>query len=54
MQFDHDARDALLPEWNQHAPADDRRRIRPNTVGENHVQRHGQGDVTEFGHWLEG
>ena len=54
VQFDDDARHALLAKRHQHAPAHDRRGIRRDTVGEDHVQRHGQGNVAEFGHWLEG
>src|ERR1700722_6653582 len=54
MQFHDDARQTLLPEWNQHASAHDRSGIRRNTVGENHVQWHGHGYVAEVGHWLQG
>ena len=50
VQFDDDAGQALLAEWDQHAAADDGRGIRANTVGEDHVERDGHGDVTEFGH----
>jgi hypothetical protein len=50
VQLNHDARHALLTKWDQHAPADNRRGIRRNAVGECHVQRHGQGNVAEFGH----
>jgi hypothetical protein len=50
VQFDDDAGYALLAEWDEDASADHWRRIRENTVGEDHVQRNGNGDVTEFGH----
>ena len=54
VQFDDDARHALLAEWDQHASAHDGRGVRGDTVGEDHVERDGDGDVAEFGHWLEG
>ena len=54
VKFDDDARHALLAERDQHASADDGRDVRGDTVGEDHVERHGDGDVAEFGHWLEG
>ena len=54
VQFDDDARHALLAERHEHASADDWRGVRGDTVGEDHVQRHGQGDVAEFGHWIRG
>ena len=50
VQFDDDARHALLAERDEDASAHDWRGIRGDTVGEDHVQRHGQGDVAEFGH----
>ena len=50
VQFDDDARHALLAERDQDASADNGRGIRRDTVGERHVQRHGQGNVAEFGH----
>jgi hypothetical protein len=53
MRFNHDAHEALLPERNQHASADDRCDIRGHTVGEDHVQRDRQGNVAKFGHWLK-
>ena len=54
VQIDDDARHALLAKRDQHAAADDGRGVRGDTVGEDHVERHGHGDVAEFGHWLEG
>ncbi len=50
MKFDDDARHAPLAKRHQHAPAYDGRGIRGNMVGEDHVERHGHGNVTEFGH----
>ena len=50
MQFDDDAGHALLAERNQHAASNDGRGFRGDTVGEDHVERHGNGDVAEFGH----
>ena len=50
MQVDDDTGHALLPERNQHAPA--QHGIRPiwNRVCEGHVERHGNGDVAEEWH----
>ncbi len=53
MQFDDDASHALLAKWDQHAAANYRGGIRGNTVGEDHVQRHGDCNVTEFGHQFQ-
>ena len=53
VQFDDDAHHALLAKWDEHASADDRRGVRGDAVGEDHVQRHGDGDVTEFGHRIQ-
>ncbi|MGA9981738.1 MAG: hypothetical protein WBQ08_24185 [Candidatus Sulfotelmatobacter sp.] len=50
MQVDHDARHALLAKWDQHAPADNGHGVRRDTVGEDHVQRHGHSNVAKFGH----
>ncbi len=50
VQFDHDAGHALLAEGHEHASADDGSGLGGHTVGEDHVERHGQGDVAEFGH----
>ena len=48
--FDDDARHALLAKWDQHAAADNGRGVGGDTVGEDHVERDGDGDVAEFGH----
>jgi hypothetical protein len=50
VEFHDDAGHALLAEWDQHAPADDGSSVGRDTVGEDHVERHGDRDVTEFGH----
>ena len=52
MQIRHHARHALLAEWHEHASADHRLHPLGNSVGEDHVQRHRQGYVTEFRHWI--
>jgi hypothetical protein len=54
MEFYDNARHPLLAEGDQHTPAYDWFGALWDTVGENHVQRHRQGDVAEFRHWLEG
>ena len=53
VQFDDDACHTLLAEWDEHASADDWHGVRGHAVGEDHVQRHGDGDVTEFGHRIQ-
>ena len=50
VEFGDDARHALLAERDEDASAHDRRAFRSYTVGKHHVERHGQGYVTEFGH----
>ena len=50
VQLDHDARHSLLAEWDQDASADNGCGFTIDTVGECHVQRHGQSDVAKFGH----
>src|SRR5207302_10585460 len=51
VQFDDDARHALLAKRHQHASAHDGCGVCRNTVGEDHVQGDGNGYVAEFGHW---
>lgn len=50
VEFDDDARQALLAEGDEDASADDWHEGLGDTVGEDHVQRHRQGYVAEFGH----
>ena len=51
VQFDDDARHALLAKRHQHASAHDGRGVCRDTVGEDHVQGDWKGYVAEFGHW---
>src|SRR5205814_3042478 len=51
VQFDNDARHALLAERHQHASAHDGCGVYRDTVGEDHVQGDWKGYVAEFGHW---
>ena len=50
VQFDDDAGETLLPEGHQHAASDDGHSIGGDAVGEDHVERHGQGNVAELRH----
>ena len=50
MQFDDDARHALLPEGHQYAPAHHRLHTGRNGVGEGHVEGHGERDVAKERH----
>ena len=50
VEFNHDSRHALLAESYEHAAADHRSGFCTDTVGKNHVERHGQGNVAELGH----
>ena len=50
VQFNDDAGHALLAKGHEHASADHGSGIGGDTVGENHVERHGQGNVAELGH----
>ena len=50
VQFNDNARHALLAKRNQHAAADYGRGFRRDAVGEDHVQRDGHGNVAEFRH----
>src|SRR4029077_16367032 len=53
VQFDDDARHALLAKWDQHASSYDGSGVRGDTVGKDHVERNRNGDVAEFGHWIQ-
>jgi hypothetical protein len=54
VQFDHDASHALLAKRHQHAASNYGRGTGWHTVSEDHVERHGQRNVAEFWHWVEG
>jgi hypothetical protein len=54
VKFYDDARHALLAKWDQHAASSDGRGVRRDTVGEDHVERNGDGDIAEFGHGFRG
>ena len=50
VQFDHDASHTLLTKRHEHAATDHRSGFGGDTVRKDHVERHGQGNVAEFGH----
>jgi hypothetical protein len=50
MQFSNYSREALLAEGNEHAAADHGSGVGRDTVGENHVERHGESNVAVLGH----
>ena len=50
VQFGDDARHALLAEGHQDTPAHHRLHAVRDAVGEDGVERHGQGYVAEFRH----
>jgi hypothetical protein len=54
VQFNHNAGHAPLAEGHEYAAADHRTSIGGDTVGKDHVERHGQGNIAELGHRLEG
>src|ERR1039458_51272 len=54
VQFNHDAGKALLAERHEHAAADHGSGLGRDTVGEDHVERHGQGNVAVLGHYFQG
>ena len=50
VQFNHDSTQALLPEGHKHTAADHGSGLDADTVGEDHVERHGQGNIAILGH----
>jgi hypothetical protein len=50
VQFNHNAGHTLLAKGHEHAATDDWHGFGGDTVGEHHVERHGQSNVAEFGH----
>jgi hypothetical protein len=50
MQLNYDACQTLLAEGHEHSTADHGRGLGGDTIGEDHIERHGQSYVAELGH----
>jgi hypothetical protein len=54
VEIDHDAHHPLLAKGDEDTSSNYRDRSGRDTIGKRHIEGHGDGNVAEVGHWLEG
>jgi hypothetical protein len=54
VEIDDDAHHPLLAKGDEDTSSNYRDRSGRDTIGKRHIEGHGDGNVAEVGHWLEG